>query len=301
MKTNCTTYGLRLWLGLLLFLCFIGPVRGDEISLSAGLDKTDIAFEDSLTLTVVLKWQGDIRKYSFDILPLPTTEHLKVVGTSSAIAGDEENNIEITRRTFKYSFKPTLSGTGIIEPIILKYIAWPDSIPGELTTQQFNVLIADPIPKPEESNNAVLYIIIVIVFILAGAIAVSIMFLKKRSVKEPVKTAEEFVLDGLASVKDGAQGDRKTFFTKLYKLLCDYIEKKYRLTTTGKTAAAISDEMEKLDIPIAQKEKLTGWLTQAETEKFAPMAGTPGDIIRLITEVENYFRKTDVSNKSEEK
>ncbi len=82
---------------------------------------------------------------------------------------------------------------------------------------------------------------------------------------------------------------------------CDYIEKKYQLSTAGKTAAAISDEMEKLDISVGLKEKLTGWLTQAETEKFAPLAGSPGDIIRLISELENYFRKIDVSNKSEAK
>jgi hypothetical protein len=301
MKIKCTTYRLGLLCGLILFAFLTMPAFAEEISLSASVDKTDIAFEDSLNLTVVLKWQGDIRNYSFEVLPLPKTENLKVVGTSSTIASGEEDDTEVTSRTFKYWLKPTLSGTGVIEPLVLKYISWPDSIPGELTTQEFNVLIANPIPKPEKSSNTAIYIIVLIVLILIAAVVISIIFLKKRPEKEPEKSADEAALDVLLSIKDGAQGDRKTFFTKLYKLLCDYIEKKYQLSTAGKTAAAISDEMEKLDISITQKEKLSGWLVQAETEKFAPLAGTPGDIIRLITELENYFRKNNVSNSTEEK
>ncbi len=300
MKIKYATYGSIFFFGLILFLCFLNPVFGEEISLSAGLDKTDIAFEDSLGLTVVLKWQGDIRKYSFEVLPLPETERLKVVGTSSTIASDKENDTEITRRTFKYTLKPTLSGTGIIEPIVLKYISWPDSIPGELTTQQFKILIADPLPPPEKSGSSAVYIIILAVLVIAGAVII-VMAMRKRPQKEPEKSAEEAFLEGLSSIKDGAQGDRKTFFTKLYKLQRDYIEKKYQLSTAGKTAAALSDEMENLDISIDLKEKLTGWLTQAETEKFAPLAGSPGDIIRLINELENYFGKLDISNKSEAK
>lgn len=285
--------------GGILFLCLLSPAYSEEISLSAGLDKTDIAFEDSLSLTVILKWQGDIRKYAFEILPLPKTEKLKVVGTSSAIASGEEDKVEITKRTFRYTLKPTLSGVGVIEPIVLKYISWPDSIPGELTTQQFKVMIADPLPPPKKSEFPMFWLILIIFVIV---IIIIFMVIKKRRPQgEPEKTAEKAFRDGLKKIKDGAQSDRKTFFTKLYKLLSVYIEVRYKINTVGKTAVVISEELDKLDIPLRQKEKLIGWMMQAETGKFAPLSGTPGDIIRLITELENFFQEIDVSNKSEAK
>ena len=267
------------------------PVSADEISLSGGVDKTDVAFEDSLTLAVEIRWVGDISSYSFGLLPLPETENLQVVGTSSAISSSTEEDRDITTRTFKYTLRPTGSGTGIIEPIVLNYVAWPDSIPGELTTQQFKIVIAAPVPIEEGGGMSAAAIVILAAFVVLAA-AVGIVLWRRRLPKaEPVRTSEEKFLNEFAAVKNDAQSDRKLFFTKLYKLLVDYLSGEYKLDVTGKTTHLILERLNELDIPQERKKRIAAWLEQADKEKFAPGGGSPGDVLRLMTEIENFFEK----------
>lgn len=297
MKRSAAIYKSTLLAGLMC-LCLYSPGLSADIELSSALDKTDIAFEDSVILRVELKWQGDIRNYSFGLLPLPQTSNLQVVGTSSSIASREEDGVEITVRTFKYSFKPTLSGTGTIEPITIDYVAWPDSIPGQLTTQTFRVLIANPLPPPEVSNLPNI-ILIALGLLIVVAIVIIVLVKRKKVETKPVKTAEQYFLSELAQIKKESQNDRKIFFTRLFRTLSLYIENKYSIDLSGHNAIAVGALMEKMDVHPDIVKKLGGWLKQAETEKFAPVGGTPGDIIRLISELENYFKKTNIEDISE--
>ena len=72
---------------LLIYILLIFPAlglnAGENISLSAALDKIDIQFEETVELKLEIKWQGDITSYSFEVIPLPELENLKVLGTSS--------------------------------------------------------------------------------------------------------------------------------------------------------------------------------------------------------------------------
>ncbi len=286
---------------ILLFVLVCQPlvVSADEISLSSTLDKTDIAYEDSVSLTVELKWQGDLRNYSFELLPLPETSNLKIIGTSSSISSREEDRTEVTVRTFKYNLKPTLAGVGTIQPIDIKYISWPDSIPGFLTTQSFQVIIAEPIPPPEPISKTPIFIAVGAVIIVG--IVLFVIFGRKKKETIVVKNVEEYFLDELAIIKKESQSDRKIFFTRLYKALAEYIERKFAIKVSGLSSAAMLSKLEKVELFPELKEPLSNWIRQAETEKYAPVGGTPGDIIRLITELENFFRKIISGNISEVK
>jgi hypothetical protein len=44
-------------------------------------------------------------------------------------------------------------------------------------------------------------------------------------------------------------------------------------------------------MPAGDKDKVKGWLTIAEKEKYAPMGGSPGDILRLSAELESFWGK----------
>ncbi|MCP4634023.1 MAG: hypothetical protein GY855_13945, partial [candidate division Zixibacteria bacterium] len=74
--------------------------------------------------------------------------------------------------------------------------------------------------------------------------------------------------------------------------LTEYVKLKYKIETSGQTSKIVSDRLEKLEIPISEKEKLSGWLIHSEKEKYAPFGGEPGDIIRLISEIENFLSNT---------
>lgn len=290
------------------FSCFLiilvagGLLKADEISLSATLDKNEIAFEGKINLSLEVKWEGDITDYSFGVMPLPETRNLQVAGTRSTISSVDEDGREMTVRAFDYTFKPTQAGTGIIYPIIFDYISWPDSIPGELTSQQFEVAIAPPLPPPEESDSSLLSTVVIVVLATIVVVILVYVFIRLRKARvtgEPALSVERQFLDELSVIKKESQIDRKVFFTRLYKLLTDYMERKYDLHLSGRMAQNILADLDRLDISGDAKDKIGGWLKQADKEKFAPSAGTPGDIIRLISEMEDYFTKLDSQNKSE--
>jgi len=287
-------YKIKSFIYFLLILAVFstGNIFGSEISLTGAVDRTDIAFEDSVTLTVEIKWLGDIDSYAFQVLPLPDAENLKVTGTSSSISSKTVEGRGITIRTFKYVLKPTEPGTGTIEPVVLDYVALPDSTTGQLSTQQFNILIAAPIPRGTETNLSLFAKILI--FVAAVIIVIVIIYLvrkKKSEDVEPVKTAEVEFLEGLESAKKESQNDRKQFFTRLYKLLITFMENKYGLNLSGKTTQLIMEEIDAVEMPELRKEKINQWLQQADKEKFAPGTGAPGDVLRLATEIDKTFRE----------
>ncbi len=277
---------------LLIYILLIFPAlslnAGENISLSAALDKIDIQFEETVELKLEIKWQGDITSYAFEVIPLPELENLKVLGTSSAISSGVENDNEITTRTFKYTLKPTGSGIGIINPITLQSISMPDSIPGLLSTQLMKVNIAIPIPVEKESGVQI-YLYLMIAALMIAAVVIVVLKKRNRPDIEPIKSPEEYFSETLAQIKANSQQDRTQFFTKLHSALANYIKAKFSIETSGQNAEKIVGQIEKLEISANYKEKISGWLIRSEKEKYAPFGGEPGDIIRLISELENFF------------
>jgi len=274
-----------------------GNAQDSEISFSAELSKADIKFEETTDLNITVKWWGDKSRYIFEAFPLPETQNLLVQGTSTAISSGTEEGKQYVSRTYKYTFKPTDAGVGAIEPITLKYIEMPDSVPGQLTTQRFQVLIAAPkiVPKEDESTSNLFFIIGGI--ILLGAVVVIIIFIRagNNKPKDIKKSPEETYLDELAEIKKETGTERKLFYSRLYKLLVGYIAEKYEIGTIGRTTQDIAEDLENSDIEIEHKEKLKAWLILADKEKYAPHAGEPGDTIRLTTEMEKYFQDMNKS------
>ncbi len=265
---------------------------GEELSLTAQLDRSEIPFEGTVGLDIAIKWQGGIGKYAFGLLPLPAAQNLQVLGSSSAISSGSEAGQEFTTRKFHYDFKPTKAGIGIIEPIVLKYVSLPDSTPGELSTQQFQVLIAAPVPRPVKSNIWRNLFITAIAAILAMAAILLIKSRRKKDRKiEPYLTPEQNFVEQLALIRKESGTDRKIFFTRLYKILVEYLEKKYSRPLSGQPAAVICEQLTDVEMGANQKEKLFSWLNTAEKEKYAPVAGSPGDTVRLISELEQFFGK----------
>jgi len=285
-------------IGLFTLLVITGLSAGEKISLSAHLDKTDIPFEDTVEYKLEIKWIGNITSYAFEVLPLPDLENLKVMGTSSSISSSTENGQETTTRYIKYTLKPTLSGVGTIKPITLQCISMPDSTANNLTTPLLTVNIATPIPVEKKSEMSIYLIIALGIIMIAGFVFVVLRMRKKPEII-PEKTPEELFIDELMRLKQDGLSDRKVFFTRLFRMLNIYIEKKYNLRVANQTAEIIVGKLSETDIPEAEKEKISHWLIKAEKEKFAPFGGEPGEVIRLAAELEKHFGKKDISDNSE--
>lgn len=276
---------------VLVIIAFPVLLWGSDMQLSARLDRADIKFEETVDLTVEVKWTGDILDYNFKIFALPQAERMRVLGTTSKISSDLENGVEITTRTYQYTFQPTEAGKGVIYPITLNYIAMPDSVPGELSTPELSVIIAEPVAVKKTEMGRTLWVFIIGLVFLVGGLAVFVIVLRRRAKpREPIITPSEHLLGELDKIKKESAGDRQAFFTRLHKALLHYIEKQYQLDLLGLTLEAIVSRINALEIAEDDKSRLAKWLKMAEKEKFAPGTGSPGEALRLATEIENFVK-----------
>ena len=176
----------------------------------------------------------------------------------------------------------------------IHYVSWPDSLPGDLVTSEMilNVAAAKPVVKSTGwFGKLPLVAWIAIVIIAVGSLgAGTFLFLKKR--KKPVvevKSPSTVFLVGLTALKTDAGSDLKRFQTGLYKLIVAFVDDQFKIDVSGKSADGIAQAIQAVNLPEAQKEKLSGWLLRADREKFSPLPPAPGETIRLETELRQFF------------
>lgn len=290
--------GMRMWIARLIAILLISTpavssLAAGRISLSQSLDKNQMAFEDSVTLTLTLTWPGPQYAYRFDRPVQPQLESFQLGPFATSISSEGTGNEEITTKVYNYTLLPLDFGKQVIEPITISYVSYTDSIPGELLSEPLVVEVAKPVPPPEVADQiATEWIVAGILLVLTVVATFVILRMKKSplSGESFAGPAEEF-LDKLHKLKTESGSDVKRFQTGLYSLLVQYLEKEYDLTLTNKNAEQVTVEVEKTDMPAARREQILGWLKRAETEKYSPIASAPGETVRLATEIQQYFEE----------
>jgi hypothetical protein len=262
------------------------------ISLSQKLDRTDLAFEDSVTLELTLTWTGPQYAYRFDRPLQPRLEKFQIGPFSTAIGSSGSGADEITTRTFTYTLIPIGSGAARIEPVTIAYVSYPDSIPGELVSEPITVQIAAPIPVIVEESHVTWWLFSGVLIGAAALAAVVILRMRRSpmSGKNLLTPAERF-MDNMNRLKNEAGSDLKKFQTGLFGALSLYLGEEYNLALSNKNSAQIAAALKATSIPDSRKERILGWLDRAEREKYSPAAGAPGETIRLATEVQQYFEE----------
>lgn len=287
----------RLLAIVLLSLPAANLAAAGSISLSQSLDKHEIAFEDRVTLTLSLSWPGPQYAYRFDRPLQPQLEDFQIGPFSTSISSEGTGDDEVTTKTFAYTLIPINYGSVEIEPIAIPYVSYPDSIPGELVSEPMTVQVARPVP-PQEVADAIAteWIIAGILLVLSIGAAIVILRLRKSPLTGESFTgpAEEF-LDRLHKLKTESGSDVKKFQTGLFSLLSDYLSKEYDLALANKNATQIEEEIAKTDMPRERQQRIFGWLTRAEKEKYSPVAAAPGETVRLATEIQQYFEENVIN------
>jgi hypothetical protein len=240
----------------------------------------------------MVSWDGPAHAYRFEKPFVVESDHLKVARFSSKVTTSGEGEEETTTKRFSYRLAPVLSGQATVEPLQIEYVHWPDSATGQLVTDPVVISVAAPVPPEEREGGgpAAGWIALIGVVILGGAVGLFAAF-KKKPQPEPVRSPAEVFLDDLARAKSEAGNDLKKFQTGVYRGLIKYLRAKYNLQSSGKAIEAIVAELEQVETGRSEKDKLTEWLTRAEREKFAPVAVAPGEVLRLESEIREFFER----------
>jgi hypothetical protein len=278
------------------FLFIVGmalSAKAEGISVLQSIDKSEIPFEGEAHFEIVIEWNGPQSAYLFDQPLRPLFDRLRAQGFSSSIASTGSGADEITTKRYSYTLKPTQSGTGRIDPIVIMYLVWPDSIPGQLITEVMTVDIAQPVPVAESTGPGVWGIVIIVVVV--GAVGSAawwyIRWSSSRKRQPVVKSPAEMFLDGLGALKQETDGDLKRFQTGLYKLLHTFLGAKYGVRNAVNSVSDIVEDLNGTGMLDSHRERISGWLVRAEKEKFSPVSAAPGETLRLEAEIREFFER----------
>ncbi len=266
------------------------------ISISQSLDKSNIAFEDSAIFEITVSWQGAQRDYIFNKALVPYIDRLKVRGFSSSISSTNvtgllEKEGELTTKKFRYVLIPTSSGEGIIDAVEIEYLKMPDSVSNVLITEPMTIMIAEKIPEIIEETNSRTKYLIIIGLILTASLAA--LYIRKKIAREkPVKQSpKDSFLKSLMELKNLSGSDMKKFQSGLYELFCSFIKASFQLDLREISESEIETKIRETRLNSEEQYKISNWIIMAQKDKFRPVDSSPGDVIRLESEVRIIFEK----------
>jgi hypothetical protein len=263
-----------------------------DIGISAEISSAAIAFEEKDTLRVSLHWQGEPFAYQIDDFPMPSLEKLQILGSSSSVSSSADSaagGVAVTTRTYTYILAPTDYGTGIIEPLNLTATNRTSGEAHDLRTGRLTIEIARPVPKPEaEGGGSALIIVLVALVVIFGGGTALFILIRRKQARSAVVAVDGHYVEALQAIKREAVADRKLFYSRLYRLLLNFLEKERGLDMAGKTGEEVIEAVGTI-ADESERAHLIRWLKQAQTIKYQPESPSPGDVENSFTEIREFF------------
>lgn len=290
MESAATIVLNRLFLSAFAVLLLSLPASGQAMSVSQSLGNSQIAFEDSVMFQITLQWDGPQSAYLFSQPLQPDFDRMRVGGFSSSISSTGDGPKEVTTKKYSYTLKPTSSGNGRIDAVTIRYIAMPDSIPGELITEPMSVTIAEPIPKMvAEDSNRLWYLVGSLALLLGAGVSVIVYRRTTRVPQEPVKSPTEQLLDSLPVIRQKAGNDFKKFQGSVCDLIQQFLQQQYGLEASALSDDQLQPALSDTGLNESQVQSLSDWLIAARRDKFRPVTAGPGETVRLESELRQFF------------
>jgi hypothetical protein len=126
---------------------------------------------------------------------------------------------------------------------------------------------------------------------LGSGAAVMASVSKAKKSKKPTLTPVDEALQVLSALKTETGSDMKRFQTGVYNLLSKFLESKYNVEIDGLSDEKLEGQLSKSQLSKEDREAVKKWLIQAEKDKFRPMESSPGETVRLETELRRFFEK----------
>jgi hypothetical protein len=263
-----------------------------DISISAEISNTSIAFDQKDTLKVSLTWEGEPFTYQIDDFPMPVLEKLQILGSSTAVSSHPDSTAEggsVTTRTYRYILEPSDYGTGVIEPMNLTASYQLSGETHQLLTGRLAVVIARPAldETDDKGGSAMLLILIALLVVFGGGVVVYLV-IRRRQKGTPKIVVNGHYVEALQAIRKEAVADRKLFYSRLYRLLLNFLERERGLDVAGKTGeeiilavGALNDE--------GERDRIIQWLKQAQKIKYQPESPSPGDVENSFNEICSFF------------
>lgn len=298
LKKDMTTTVMQLRRFSLSILLITGLVLSatsyadDGISISTEISRAAIPFEGKDTLTVSLTWAGEPFLYQIDDFPMPSLEKLQILGSSTSVSSTADSTVEsgtTTTRTYRYVLQPTDFGTGVIAPLDITAKNRVSNESHELKTGRLTVEIAKPVPiEPKGGNNLGIIILGIALVMVFGAGSAVYIRIRRRQRESLNVVVDDHYCEALEAIKKETVADRKLFYSRVYRLLLNFLEKERSLDVSGKTGEEIVTTVQGIEDE-QERQQITQWLRQAQKIKYQPESPSPGDVENSYDAIYKFF------------
>jgi hypothetical protein len=266
---------------LVLLLPVSSPCQVDSlessIELKSYLDRSEVPFNHQLTFTVEASWEGEQDRFSITPVAPPRCEKLEIMGSSSLNEIRREEGKAKSVKIFKFTLKPTETGSGKVGSIQLGYVDNVTRDTSSLSTQPVSVEITPPVRYRGPDYKTVL--LIAIVLILAYVVYSAVRRRQRVEITSPEETEktspeeeslEDRTLKELEAIsRKVRQGELGNFPSDVHKAITGYLERRYQVVTSGKTTDDIIGSLSSLNLPSERIDTLKNVLSACDLIKFA--------------------------------
>jgi hypothetical protein len=249
---------------------------GAKIELKSSVDKSEVPFNRKATFTVQASWEGEQDRFSITPVGLPQCENFEILGSSSVNETKTEEGKAKSIKTFRFTLKPTQTGTGRIGSVQLSYVDNVTQDSSALSTQPISVEITPPVERRRPVTRTILIFVVaaILIYVIYSARRrTKRIEITKEEAKKPMsedESPEDKTLKDLEAIdRRVRQGDLDTFSSDVYKSLTGYLEAKYQIVISGKTTDDIIDSLSNLDLPSERIDLLRNIFAACDLMKYA--------------------------------
>ena len=69
----------------------------------------------------------------------------------------------------------------------------------------------------------------------------------------------------------------------------NFMNSEFHISINGQPEEKLAELLKSISLSDQESSGVTGWIIQAEKDKFRPVAASPGDVVRLETELRKFF------------
>ena len=106
-----------------------------------------------------------------------------------------------------------------------------------------------------------------------------------------MRTPCEMFLANLEHLKTESGNDLKQFQTGLFALIAEFASGHYQIDKTGISGQQLVDTISEKEPVSHVAETMAKWISEAERQKFSPVAAAPGEVLRLAADIRTFFEK----------
>lgn len=282
-----------LWSGLVVQLLIFSSLAfgqtdslNSRIQISSFVEKTEVALNRSVELTVTLSWIGEPDRYTIENFDNPALSNFDITGTSTVNRSEVRGGQTHVFKDYIYTLKPRELGMAYIEGVVVNCRDTILSRNENLLTQRIPVEVLDPIPEPTEMGSIWIYLFIFLVIIGVGGGFLVWRARKKRELDQEIPEEIPISRTYLNRLKEEINLETPNLrddFANISRLMRRFLSEQFKGQGLEGTTEELVRSLNLAGLEENHASNFSEILTRCDEIKFSGVDGRPEELHRFYT------------------